>query len=213
MRNPMRATAAAVLAVLTGGAVLVSGLRAAPSLDVTYQPDGARVIARWSAVCDWRGCPDAFRVTWTRGTVEVVTRTVPGRADTATLVLPPVGDSVRVAVSVVALRRGQASAAKTATTWLRTPDAPPPAVDSLALDTLAFLAEYDLPILQRTVTGAAGPLTMVPGDSAQLCAFARRKATGELVTLVDATVSDAEEERIVAACESARRAVQAERGG
>jgi hypothetical protein len=198
------------LAALFGsGAIVVAAVAfASPALSVSYQQDGVRVVARWSSVCDWRGCPDSFRVTWTPGNV----RTVNGKADTVVIPHPPIGDSALVTVSVVALRRGQASSPRTANIWIYNPDAPPPSVDSLKIDTLAFLAEFDLPILQRTVNGAAGPLTMLTGDSVQLCAFARRKATGEMVTLIDARVSQDEEERIVEACESARKAVQAERG-
>jgi hypothetical protein len=213
----MKKLIASITALLGGGMAVASVVvAAAPGLDVTMQPEGARVIARWSAVCDWRGCPDSFRVTWTRGTVEQPARTVPGRADTATIALPPFGDSVRVVVSVVALRRGQASAAKTATTWLRTPDAAPPAVDSLAIDTVALRVaalEDTFPRLAIRDSLGRRAVTVAPGAVIQWCGLAFNRYTGQWVV---ARLPDATPDQQMAyerACDHARSVVATQGSG
>jgi hypothetical protein len=106
-----------------------------PGLRVEYfQADSARVIARWAKSCDTKGCADSYRVAWTAGTVSRNV-TTSALADTFRVTRPAFGDSLLASVGVSAVRRGSSSVARTASVYVRNPDAAPPAVDSLRVDT------------------------------------------------------------------------------
>jgi hypothetical protein len=107
-----------------------------PTITVEYlQTDSARAIARWVKPCDGKGCADGYTVKWTAGSA---TRnvTTTALADTFRVKRPAYGDSLLATVTVTAVRRTNTSPARTANAWIRNPDAAPPPVDSLKVDTI-----------------------------------------------------------------------------
>jgi hypothetical protein len=110
--------------------------------------DTVFVPVRWKASCDVLGCAESYRVTWTvqqppagapisnRDAVVVAERTVAGPADTGRVASPDFGRVLNVCVNIVAVRRGLLSETARACRTVETPDAPPPAVDSIRWDSL-----------------------------------------------------------------------------
>jgi hypothetical protein len=180
-------------------------------------PDSARVIARWAAACDAKGCADAYGLTWTAGGVTVRTMRVVGLTDTVRVLLPAVGDSVGVVVAVTANRRGQMGPTRSAALWVVNRDAPPPGVDSLKVDTTAVVDSFpETAWTLRDVTGANvadGTLSAAVGDSLPLCLLARNVFSGEVVLIFDPATTALERAAVLTACEPARRAVLSERSG
>lgn len=134
----------------------------APALAVTQVGDTLRVIAAWRPACDARGCPDSTRVTWTVRGAARPARHTRGTSDTLWLPAPAWGDSAVVLVGVTALRRGLPSPTRSATTVLRRQDSPPPAVDSLKVDTLRHAARADS---TRLTLYAADGTPFAPGTA------------------------------------------------
>ena len=127
------------------------------SFSVRPPGDTLAVPVRWSAACDVLGCPDQYRITWaidygalpnSDGVVApsatrvlrdtVLTRT----ADTVRVAMPNIAQPATVCVYVVAVRRGLASDVRSACRTIETPDAAPPAVDSIKWDSLGVLDTY-----------------------------------------------------------------------
>jgi len=114
--------------------------------------DTIALPVRWSPACDVLGCAEAYRVTWSRlvprpnnGTpVKMVFRdtTIARAFDTARVVTPAIGQVETVCIDIVAVRRGLLSEARSACRTVETPDAPPPAVDSIKWDSLGVLDTY-----------------------------------------------------------------------
>lgn len=106
-----------------------------------YQQDSARVIAKWAPGRDAKGQTDSYAVRWASGSTQRnVTKAV--TADTFKIRRPAINDSALVTVAVTGIRRGVPSAsAVTAQVWVKNPDAPPPPVDSLKVDTM-YVAQY-----------------------------------------------------------------------
>jgi hypothetical protein len=133
----------AALAALVGGVSLAAPASAALRV-AAVRSDSAVVVATWGRGCDVRGCPTSYQVIWTGGQRSLMRVVVPP-TDTFTVPLPAWGDSLRVTVSVRSIRRTLQGPTTTMDLWLKRPDAPPPAVDSLQLhpDTVAVLAWRD----------------------------------------------------------------------
>lgn len=106
-----------------------------------FQQDSARVIAKWAPGRDAKGQTDSYAVRWASGSTQRnVTKAV--TADTFKIRRPAINDSALVTVAVTGIRRGVPSAsAVTAQVWVKNPDAPPPPVDSLKMDTM-YVAQY-----------------------------------------------------------------------
>jgi hypothetical protein len=113
--------------------------------------DSLVVPVSWKPACNALGCADAYRVTWaiaTNGTrtpesrdntpasavLRDVTVLVP--RDSVRVALPEIGMPRTICIYVVAVRRGLASEARSACRTIESPDAPPPAVDSIRWDSL-----------------------------------------------------------------------------
>jgi hypothetical protein len=152
-RSPFRslllASLSIIAAVMTAGAFASCRKADASENDgnvgvevYRFSVDSARAIAKWSKVCDAKGCPDSFGVRWTVG-AQVTNKTTTNTADTIRFPYPAIGDSLFVSVGVTSIRRGKASSVKTAGNWLLNADAPPPPVDSIKIDTLPSAARVD----------------------------------------------------------------------
>lgn len=129
------------------------------------QVDSARVIAKWTPACDARGCPDAYQVRWAAiNATRSVTKTV--TVDSFMIKRPAFGDSLMVTTSVNSVRRGVIGSVRTASMWLRNPDAPPPPVDSLKVDTLPSHVDS----IRLAVRSASGTSLIAEGDSALMIA-------------------------------------------
>jgi hypothetical protein len=183
----------------------VSSVTVRPS--PTAPGDSAIVVATWGRGCDLRGCPDQYEALWstTRGSI-AHTVTVP--RDSVTVPWPAWGDSLLVAVSVRSQRRGAWSSPSLGSAWLRRPDAPPPAPDSLRVvpdsATLAAAAAWrdSFPEALWTLHSATGwqygvegadslplpswasGLAITPGYWTTLCGVAQNRYTGERALLV-----------------------------
>jgi hypothetical protein len=215
------ALAALLIAAASSAASLAASQREGPTVTATQARDSVRVVASWGRGCDLRGCPDSIAVTWSVGGIAQAPRITRARTDTLWLTAPAWGSSVTVTVTVTTYRRGLASAPASATTTVRRTDAPPPAVDSLRVDTLALrielerVAEADsFPVIVvRRAVDYSTESRMVVGDSTQLCAIGRNRYTGRIALFVEWEVSDAELQRIESACAEASDAYAAERSG
>jgi hypothetical protein len=218
-----------MMRILTAGMLVIGGVMAAhavapssPTLSVQVLADSVRVVAAWRPTCDVRGCADSSRVTWQVGTRTPVVRTTRRTADTLWFVAPAWGDSVRVSVTVEAMRRGRAGDPRTVATIVRRLDAPPPPVDSLRVDTLALLRElavlavrdsFPVVVVRDTLGGRSASIPEGTMLVNYLCAIGRNRYTGAVAVLTDVTwpddVANATERR----CERARAAYAAERSG
>ncbi|MES2524022.1 MAG: hypothetical protein V4617_15050 [Gemmatimonadota bacterium] len=100
--------------------------------------DSVKVTAQWKPVKDGKGDAEAYQVTYSGTGLTSITHSVkhPAVRDSAWYPLPAFGATQRVDVSVVASRRGKSSIVRTASVTVTNPDAPPPPVDSLIVDTL-----------------------------------------------------------------------------
>lgn len=213
--------AALLIAAASSVASLAASQRDGPTIAATQARDSIRVVASWGAGCDLRGCPDSMAVTWSVNSVARTVRVVRRRTDTLWLTAPAWGSSAPVTVTVTTYRRGLASAPTSATTTVRRTDVPPPAVDSLRLDTLALrielerVAEADsFPVIVvRRAVDYSTESRMVAGDSTQLCAIGRNRYTGRVALFTEWTVTDAQLRRIESACAGASDAYAAERSG
>lgn len=185
-----------------------------PTLSVTLQADSARVIATWKRPCDSKGCADAYSVRWSAREV-VRTRTLSVLADTFFVARPAVGDSTLVSVVVTSQRRGIAGTARTATTIVRNPDAPPPAVDELRTDTLSALAaELDsFPVIVARDTLGRSEGTLRPSEGTVLCGLARNRYTGDVRLFIPADAPPDADAYLARVCEKARLGYLFERGG
>lgn len=192
-----------------------------PTLTVDYlQADSARVIARWARPCDAKGCADAYRVQWTAGAAPRL-RTTVALADTLFVARPAVGDTIVATAAVTSVRRGIAGTTRTATTVIRNPDAPPPAVDSLRADTLtyeaALLDSFPVDVIRTTLGQKVplwpAPLLMSPSIDFHLCYLSRNRYTGEVRILVPSEAPPEADEAIATRCEVARQLFAAERDG
>ena len=178
------------------------------SLTVQRQGESARVVARWTAACDPRGCSDSYRVRWTVNGTEKTTRTMQRLADTAWFPLPLLGDSIRVAVEVTPLRRAMMGPTRTASRLVRGVDQPPPAVDSLTIDTLAYRDSFPESPMIRTTTGKRG-VAVQGGARVQFCALTgKNRYTGKVRILTNSTWSLAAREAVVRDCEPTRAAIE-----
>ena len=189
-----------------------------PTLTVEYyQTDSARVIARWSRPCDSKGCADTYRVQWKALSI-TLTEDLTTQVDTLVLARPAVGDSTVVDVSVTSIRRRLLGPTRTARAIVRNPDAPPPPVDSLRVDTLttleeaAFLDSFPA-IVIRDSLGRNGYAGYKVGDTILLCAMMRNRYTGEVRSLVAGDAPLDAESITDAACAHARALFAAERDG
>lgn len=170
----MRVKLLALVALLLGfGFAARAATPTGPTFRVIERQDSVRVIASWKHACDLRGCADSTRVAWSVGAIVHPLRHTRGTSDTITIPQPAWGDSVLVTVTVTPLRRQQFGASRQTTLKLTTPDAPPPPVDSLVIDTLTAHADsgrlelYDDAghLLGGTGDGQGAP-AMAEGDSA-----------------------------------------------
>jgi hypothetical protein len=104
--------------------------------------EGTAQVARWvyiswTAPCNALGCADQYRVTWTINGAAQPQRTLTGLRDSFQVTVPLPPATVTVSASVIAVRRGIASAARASQTLtLRQNEEPPPPVDSVKIDTL-----------------------------------------------------------------------------
>lgn len=181
-----------------------------------YKEDSLRVIGRWAKACDARGCADSYTARWTVGTfTKTGTRTV--TADTVFVAKPVFGDSVMASLTVSAVRRAVIGAARTATTWLRNPDAPPPPVDSLKVDTLAVSEAAFLDTFPSwTARLSTQSQVMQVYEQPQVCILSRSRYTGEAVLLAPVSMTLDDPERVAqyeSTCEPVRKAFELERGG
>ena len=191
-----------------------------PTLAVEYvQTDSARVIATWRRPCDARGCADSYRVQWTAGAVSRL-RNTGALAETLFVARPAFGDSLVVTVAVTALRRGLSGVTRTSSATVRNPDAPPPPVDSLRVDTaalrlqLAEIAQLDsYPVIVPRDTLGRSAATLAVGDSIPLCALSRNRYTGIVTILVPGDAPAWADTLLARTCERARTAYEAERSG
>jgi hypothetical protein len=187
-----------------------------PTLTVDYvQADSARVIARWARPCDAKGCADAYRVQWTAGAAPRL-RTTVALADTLFVARPAVGDTLVATAAVTSVRRGIAGTTRTATTVIRNPDAPPPAVDSLRADTLtlaerAELDTFPVIVVRDTLGRSSG--TFAVGEGTVLCGLARNRYTGEVRLFVPADAPPEADAYLEQVCERARMGFWFERDG
>lgn len=133
-------------------------------LNVEYfQQDSARVIARWAPGRDAKGQTDSYIVRWSSGAVQRnVTKAT--TADTFKVKRPAFGDSALVSVAVTGIRRGVPSSPVSASVWVRNPDAAPPPIDSLKVDTTDV---YSLRIEWTNARGVAiaDPAAMRENDT------------------------------------------------
>jgi len=126
--------------------------------------DSVQLAVRWNPSCDGLGCADSYRVTWTwaaerprasdgdRGNgvailpEQLVVREVV--TDSARDVLrhpaPAYGTVATACVSIVALRRGLASSARSACRTVERIDVAPPPVDSIRWDSLGVETDTTL---------------------------------------------------------------------
>lgn len=225
MRSPLHNALLVALLSIGGAAVVTGGAGvarepAAPSLAVEQQGDSMRVVAAWKPACNPLGCSDAARIEWRVNQFVVATRTRATTADTLWHRAPPYGDSLRVVVTVTAIRRGISGEARSASAWLVRRDAPPPPVDSLRVDTLALRLALEqaaiddsFPVIavRDTLGRSSGDLPL--GMALNLCALSRNRYTGRVTIMVppDAPAwADTSEAR---RCELARTRYEAERSG
>lgn len=205
----------------------VSSVRVEPT---DHAPgDSARIIAAWGRGCDWRGCPEQYRVTWAANGGELA-REIRGTADTVVAPWPAWGDSLLVTVSVRSVRRGRVSGASMGSVWLTRPDANPPAPDSLRVlaDSVAALAAWQdsypaalweivpqRPWQWSVATGDSLPLvgdgasvTLEAGYQTDVCGFAVSRFDGARVVLVPRDLASTDVPDYVATCAAlgARRA-------
>jgi hypothetical protein len=196
-----------LLPFLAGCSTADAATKAMPSIAVEIVGDSARLIARWSRPCDDRGCADAYSVRWNGS----IPRFRTDRADTSTWKMPAAGDSLTVRVDIQSIRRGVSGAVRSATTTLRTPDAPPPPVDSLRVDTLdvqAALLDSFPSTTQRILRSELGV-----GDSTFICALAKNRYTGRVRIVVDPSWNNEEVAEVNLRCEILRRGLETERDG
>lgn len=144
-----------------------------PSLAIEYfQVDSARVIAKWSRPCDGKGCADAFDVRWTAGVQLRQVKTL-ATTDTFKLQRPAIGDSLLATVTVASVRRGNTGPTRTASSYVRNPDAAPPPVDSLKVDTSVVARIDSLRMRFETLTGVAlagAPVALNEHDTIRIVA-------------------------------------------
>lgn len=185
-----------------------------PTLQVEFLADSARLIARTTTSCDAKGCAESYRFQWA-ATAATRTVTKASVVDTFYVPRPTVGDSLMVSVSVTAIRRGISSAPRTATTWVRNPDAAPPRVDSIVIDTLALQAEAAFRDTFPTfeVRMSTGRLGMAIGESPQLCVLSKNHYTGEATLMIPIVIDSVRAAQIESVCEPARVAYQSEVSG
>lgn len=207
--------AGALAAVVTGKGR--NAFAATPTLAVEVVSDSARIIARWTKACDSKGCADSYRVQWAVNGV-TVTRATTALADTFFMALPPVGTAQPVTVTVAAVRRDLVGPARSATIPVQNVDAPPPPVDSLRIDTLAYEAAqrdtFPTEVLRDSLGQQVAALDLRLGEAHTLCKLARSRYDATDVRIIvpeDATT--AEEEFIVTMCATARRVYAGERSG
>lgn len=162
---------AAVISAITLGAVTLNAKAvSAFEPEVAYFADSARVIARWAAPSGSGGAPDSYTVTWAAGAAPVV-RSTTKLADTAWFPRPVYPATTNGTVSVVAVRRGKASLARTASFVITGIDSAPAPVDSLKVDTLALGARTDSVVTTAYVGGIASRNpTVAEGDTIRFIA-------------------------------------------
>lgn len=181
----------------------------------TYKEDSLRVIGRWAKSCDTRGCADAYNTRWTVGTFTKAS-TKAATADTVFVAKPAFGDSLMASLSVAAVRRNVISATRTASTWLRNPDAAPPPVDSLKVDTLAVAEAAFLDSFPEWVARlSTQSQTMQVYEQPQVCNMRRNRFTGEAVLFAPMELQgdSARSAQYEQTCEPVRKAFELERGG
>jgi hypothetical protein len=216
---------AAVIVMLFAGCTTAGASESAQlALTATVQGDSARVVATWRPSCDRRGCAETYRVDVTRGDLPRPTKTTAGLTDTTWLAAPAWGDSVRVTVAVIPVRRGITGQARTASLWLKRPDAPPAPVDSLSIDTIPLTPQQARAVRDAAVadsypvwelmdtTGAPNPI-VAPGAQLQWCIAARNRYDGSVHLITPDTLSFSEYTQHVQSCERARAAYAARRSG
>lgn len=208
------------LIVLLGAGYLYAANPTSPTVRVQQVGDSIRVVANWRNPCDTRGCADSSRVTWQVGTRAPIVRTMRRTADTLWSTAPAWGDSVRVSVTVEAIRRGRTGEPRTVSTVVRRLDAPPPPVDSLRVDTLelrrqlaaiAVRDSFPSVAIRDTLGGRSGSIPI--GGTLELCVIGRNRYTGVVAVLVDDAVPEDVANRIERQCERARALVASERSG
>ena len=205
----MRLASLAVIVMAATVAAVAPQSTARVSLAVQAVGDSVRVIATWTPRCDALGCPDRYRVEWTPRGAMAAPRTVAQPIDTTFVVAPALGDSVRVTVTVVALRRALSSPAITGSVMIRTRDAAPPPVDSLRVDTLdAMLDSFPVAVARDTAGNAVFALP-VNGD-ALVCMLARNRYKGGVTIMVG---PDDDGDTVAARCQRAAAQYASERSG
>jgi hypothetical protein len=101
--------------------------------------DSMRLPLQWRSVCDAGGCPDAFRLEYTKrhkdssiaANVSIRSVRVTATADTATVRRPLLGQPQAVCVSIRSERRGLLSVPVGNCRLVETPDVAPPPPDSI----------------------------------------------------------------------------------
>jgi len=211
------------LAVLLVVLSACANANASPSADQrpvfrveAVQTDSLRIIGTWSRSCDVRGCADAYAVRWAAINFTRAT-TKSGTVDSVVVKRPAYGDSLLVTLSVNAMRRTLSGPARSAALWLRTTDAAPPVVDSVAVDTLAMYdaAQRDsFPDFEvRTADGLAAMSLSMTAPTQRLCVLSRNRYTGSVVVFAPYHITAAKADSIETACEHARQLFAAERDG
>ena len=206
-----------ILGLVTIGLAMLGGTAAThttpaaasapPSVTIVRQGDSLRAVARWAAACDARGCPDRFLVTWlVNGTARPV-RTLTRRIDTLWLPVPPWGDSVRVSASIIAERRSLASPVRSASRTYRRPDAAPPAVESLMIDSARVALTDSISRLTLRAVSGERNVTTLPLGQVQWCTLGLNRYTGTVQVVLDPALPHEQRMQLERDCEPARRAV------
>jgi len=149
--------------------------------------DSVRYALAWRVVADANGAATSYLDSVFAAGALVHARSTTATADTFSIARPAAGQSVALVARVRAVRRGLASAPASLAWTYTSPDAPPPAPDSLKADTIAVRLSF---------TPAA--VTVAVGDSVRLHVTAWN-AAGDTIVLssVGWTNNTADSARVV----------------
>lgn len=112
-----------------------TGTRTEAALETQQAGDTARFRARWAFACDAAGCPDSVLITWTLNGAGRPTRGTRATRDTVWTLRTVCPGVTTASATIVAMRRGRASAQLVRSATMGCRDAAPPPVDSFAIDT------------------------------------------------------------------------------
>lgn len=110
-------------------------VRTEAALETQQAGDTARFRARWAFACDAGGCPDSVLITWALNGVGRPTKASRATRDTAWTLRTICPGATTASATIVAMRRGRASAQLVRSATMGCRDVNPPPVDSFAIDT------------------------------------------------------------------------------